>query len=288
MPSNKLSKLLFGVAGSVSLALCSSFANASGYYDSLKSYLADNMPGEAMLPTPYGADSRFRPKTIWVYLDEYQANPSKPKRQSAWVIAASGDSFYGDVNVVSNPINLPTRNITKNKKFALTAAIAGTVSKEDFEAALELANSENVELSIDLGEVSIEYVNYFDMLLAQTDTSYQRKMDTLNSLLKQRYGGDTPRRRIITAALKVKGAKITANISESKSFSAKLIALFSSIGFNYDNKTKSFDTMGFSDWRYIAYAARYTNSYGLISTGTEPQIEDSEESNIPLDENIEW
>jgi len=245
------------------------------------------MPGEAFIPTPYGADSRFRPKTIWVYLDEYQApNTSRPKRTNAWVIASSGDLVYSGAKIFSSPIDLPIRKATKNSKFALTAALTGKVEGVDYDAAIKLANDENVELQIDLGETEIEYVNYFDMLMAQNQNS--SKLDQLNSLLKQRHGKDIPTRRVITAALKVNGAKIKAKSKNGNTISAKLSVILGSLGFEYNKESNEFDALEVNGLRYIGYAARYTNEFGLISTGADPDFDDDQKSNIPVDENSEW
>ena len=258
----------------------------SAYYESIREFLKENLPGEAFLPTPYGADSRYQPKSIWIYLRDYQNSSRRIRRTNAWVIASSGAAVFDGVQTYSQPINLPVRESDKKRKLELAAALNGTVSGENFEAELDALLSSGADIDVDFGEVTIEYVNYFDLLMAQNRN--QSVIEDLESLLTARYGQSSPPQRVITAALKVKDATFRVKSTDAAGFGVGVRAFLSSLGFKFNAERNEFDVLTFTDWRYIAYQAKYSDEFGLISSGEDPEIDDSGAANISIWENPAW
>lgn len=256
--------------------------------EELTKYYKSALPGEAFVPTPYGADARFKPKTIWLYLDNFQASPQKPKRQNAWVAASSGeaifDSVYAPIHI--EPVSLPVSSMDSLTKFGVTASLAGTLSAVDVQAGMNLAKSHGVDLDIDLGTTQVEYVYYLDMLTAQDVNT--GAVAALNNVLKTRFGRDVPLRRVITAALRTRGASVSVKNTSSTDFSASadLTSFLSKLGFTFSKERNAFDKITFDDWRYIAYQSRYTDKDGKVSTALDaPPVEITSENSAPPDEN---
>lgn len=281
------SRKIVGIALLCAALLGPATADAeSAYYESIREFLKENLPGEGFLPTPYGADSRYQPKSIWIYLRDYQNSSRRIRRQNAWVIASSGSGVYDGVPTYSQPINLPVRESDRKRKLELAATLNGTVSGEEFEAELDAFLESGADIDVDFGEVTIEYVNYFDMLMAQNRN--QSVLEDLESLLTARYGESSPPQRVITASLKVKDATFRVKSSDAAGFSVGIKAFLSSLGFKLSSERNEYDVLTFKDWRYVAYQAKYADEFGLISTGEDPQVDDSGAANMSIWDNPAW
>lgn len=261
---------------------------SAGNVDELNLYYKDALPGEAFEATPYGADSRFKPKTIWLYIDNFQASPNKPKRQKAWIAASSGESIYDDVSapIHQTAVTLPVRLMGENVKYGITASLAGTLDAVDVEAGVSLAQSKGVDLEMNLGVTEIEYIYYIDMLMAQDQNT--NALAALNRTLKLRFNRDAPVRRVVTAALRAKGGSISVRNTGNIDFSTDvaLKSFLSKLGFTFNQERNTFDKLTFDDWRYIAYQSLYTDKEGKVSSAGETDpIQITAASTVPYGEN---
>lgn len=244
-----------------------------GAWDELSSYFKRSMPGEAFVPTPYGADSRFRPKSIWIYVDEFQAVPGKPKRQPAWIVASSGESIYDNIYapIQTQPITLPTSGLSALTKYSLAASLSGTLNAAEFDAGVQLAQSKGIDLDINFGETEVQYVYYMDLLTAQDINNAQRAR--FKDALKRRFGRDIPISRVVTASLRARNATVqvknTSNIDVTAD--ASLAQFLSKLGFSFDRNRAVVDRVNFNDWRYIAYQSRYTDDDVRVSDAAQAE-----------------
>jgi len=276
------------IASMVAAISLAAFPAYCGNLEELNLYFKNSLPGEAFVATPYGADARFKPKTIWLYLDNFQASPQKPKRQHAWVAASSGEAIYDRIlaPLHVSEVSMPMSSADQKTKYGVTAALAGTLSAVDIDAGVGAALSKGVELDVDLGLTEIEYVYYFDMLSAQIMNTTQ--LTSFNNVLKASYGRDIPVRRVITGALRSKGGSIVVKNTKNVDFSAdaELTSFLSKLGFTYVRERNSFDKLVFNEWRYIAYQSRYTDKDGKITGAADAAPVEMTATNLaPFDEN---
>ncbi len=268
------------------LAFSHSALASRDLYQEMSEYLLDNLRDEAFLPTPYGADSRFKPKTIWAYVDSAQQKGKFQfvRRQKAWMVASSGLAIYPDELVPLNyaPISLPTRDQDVGRMMALTAALGAKLLPKDVEAELSVARSKNLKFEITLPEAEIEYCYLEDLRAAEGFRA--GALEGLRNRLKK--NDVDPPRRTITAAIRVKGARIAVNSDRSFDFSANagVQALLSTLGFSWNSTTKNFDALDISGWRYIAYQALLADGDGRISTAVQAGVDTSREANsLPIE-----
>lgn len=256
--------------------------------DDLNVYYRSIFPGEAFIATPYGADSRFRPKTVWLYLDNFHGATDKQRKQGAWIAASSGEAIYDPVfaPIHTDAISLPVSAMDYKIKFGLTASLAGTVDAVDINAGIEMAKANGVEINIDPGTTEIEYVYYLDMLIAQDQNT--NALGAFNATMERRFKRKIPKRRVITAALRTKNSTITVTNAKNLNLdaNAELRAFLSKIGFTFNKEKNTFDKLSFSDWRYIAYQSLYTDAEGQVSSdGQTPYVEITAENLAPFQEN---
>lgn len=275
-------------ASIILMTILASPTASAGIVDELNLYYKDALPGEAFVATPYGADSRFKPKTIWLYIDSFQASPNRPIRQNAWIAASSGESIYDAVSapVHQSAITLPVRRMSENVKYGITASLAGTLDPVDVDAGVNLAQSKGVDLEVNLGVTEVEYVYYIDMLMAQDQNT--NAVAALTRTLKLRFDRDPPVRRVVTAALRAKGGSISVRNTRNLDFSTEvaLKAFLSKLGFTFNQERNTFDKLTFDDWRYIAYQSVYTNKEGKVSSAGETDpIQITATSIVPYGEN---
>ena len=254
------------------VALCAILTNSAvandSLYKTLKDFYENNMPGEGFVPIPYGADSRFRPKSVWIYLDNVSAGPIKPKGTKAWVPASSGEAFYPDryAPVYEAKIDLPVSKMTKDQTWAFGASVVAPIDGVDLAAGINLASKEGIDLRMEIGEAVIEWVYYFDFKLAEIQTKTDR--GKFRKILKDSFGKDIPKQRVVTAAVKVRDSRISIQKGDtfSAGISTKLESFLAKLGISYDSASSEFSQVEIGDFRYIAYAAKYLNDQGDIST----------------------
>lgn len=252
------------------LIATTSDVSADQFYSNLANFFQQTFPGEGFVPTPYGADDRFAPKTIWIYLPHVAGKPWKNNKEKAWVAFSNGRAIYPDaiVEVKRRPINTQTWKLEGKTKWALAAALNGQVTGTAVDADIDFVHSKNLTLDIDLGETEVEYGYYFDFLHAQVVN--QQTLQAMSTLLSQRFGeGNIPDRRVVIAALRVRNANITAKPESSTSIGAEVVAALQRLGFSWNSEKKVAQSLKTDQWRYIAYQALISDKAGRISSASE-------------------
>lgn len=275
--------------GAIMLVLLSS-PQAEGadkkFYKKLQEFISANFPGEGFIANPYGADARFKPKTIWIYGTHVLKQPWKTGTQKAWLVASNGESIYPEslVPIVTDQIDPETWKIDKDSKWGLAASLAGKIDLGSIDADLDLAIQNGLEVSIDLGTVEVQYAYYFDMVMAQ-DLNGQILV-IYNKILKEQHG-EIPDRRVMTAAIRVKDAEITVNTANGSKLDLGLGlgTLLGKLGLNWDKNKKVYRSLKTTGWKYIAYQALLADK----ETGTigYSPVESDQAYTYP-DENLGW
>lgn len=242
-------------------------ADAEDFYKNLAAFFEKTFPGEGFVPTPYGADDRFAPRTIWIYVNNVNSKPWRKTQGKAWIAFSNGGSVYSEslVPLKHRPINTQTWSLDTKTKWSLAAALSGAAQGTTVNADLDALLSKNLGVEIDLGSVEVEYGFYFDFLQAQQIN--KTALSLMTTALVQRYGADNlPDRRVIVGAIKVNGAKITVAPESSASLTADVSAALQKLGFQFSADRKAVKTLEVAGPQYIAYQALIADKTGQIST----------------------
>jgi hypothetical protein len=261
------------------------------YYKALVTFFAQNFPGEQFIPTAYGADDRYAPKTIWIEIEKAVKRIDKTSAKKAWFAFNSGRSIYPDslVRTQSRPITASSWSLDKESKWAISAALSGNIENLDIGADFNALIASDLEIRMDIPQVEIEYVWYWDLLFAQA--ANEHLLTIMNDLLRARYGKGLPRRRVITAAIRVKDANITVRTANQQSVGAnlKLSKMLNALGFSWNKSLKEYRQLKSSDWKYLAFQAVLADETGKISSAERAGLadEDAEKTSLPS-ENLPW
>jgi len=262
----RMIRLLTAVTIVIILSLAPT-ATAEDFYKNLASFFEKSFPGEGFVPTPYGADDRFAPRTIWIYVNNVNAKPWRNSQGKAWIAFSNGGSVYSDslVPLKHRPINTQTWSLDAKTKWALTAALSGAAQGTTVNTDLDAVLAKNLSVDIDLGAVEVEYAYYFDFLQAQQIN--KTALSIMTAALVQRYGADKiPDRRVIVGAIKVTGAKITVTPESNTSITAGVTAALQKLGFQFSADRKAVKTLEIAGSQYIAYQSLIADKTGQIST----------------------
>lgn len=251
----------------VVVGLISPRVYAEDFYKTLASFFTKTFPGEGFVPTPYGADDRFAPRTIWIYVNSSNTKPWRASQGKAWVAFSNGGSVYSEnlVPLKRRPINTQLWSLDSKTKWSLAAALTGAAQGTTVKADLDAVLAKNVAVQIDLGTVEVEYGYYFDFLQAQQIN--KTALSLMTSALVQRYGAENlPERRVIIGAIKVTGAKISVSPESTASVTADVTAALEKLGFQFSADRKAVKTLEIPGPAYIAYQALIADKTGQIST----------------------
>lgn len=220
----------------------------------VQAFLSENFPLQKFEATPFGADSRYEPKTMWAYLGNL-ARPGKPRSiTKGWVAFSDGKGVYPEnlAKLRCEPISVSSLKTTAQSKIALGAAISGTISAVPIDANTKADWGSSMVVDVDFGEVEIAYVYYFDMLVAQE--SRADVLQRMHSLLSKREGAPPPI-KVVCSALRIRNAQISVRSTKTKdsSFSAKYGVVLGSLGFSWNGEKEAFQNIKYTDWRYIAF-----------------------------------
>ena len=141
----------------------------SNYYEELREYFDENFRGERFVPTPYGVDKRFSPKSIWIYLDKFAIDKEGKKEVTGWAVLSSGKVIFTEdvAPVQREEIELPITKTEIDKKLALTLALSGNIKIVDAKIDSKFLKENNVSIDISIGNSQIEFCYYLDMMLSQ-------------------------------------------------------------------------------------------------------------------------
>lgn len=256
----------------LAMVLISGPADAETVYKNLQKFLDENFTGEGFLPTPYGADDRFSPKTMWIRVGHAQNRPWKSGMQKAWIPLSDGRSIYPDdmVPLRIRDINTQSWTLGKDSKFALAAAIVGELESLDAELGLTAEMKRDMDIELSFGRVQIEYGFYWDYIQAQEVNA--QLLGVMNQLLKSNFDGRIPDRRVITASLRVHDPVIVVKGTTGSSFgfSATVASILKKLGLEWDSEKEFYKSIRFDGWRYIGYQAMIADrESGKISTANE-------------------
>ena len=254
----------------------------SSYYKELKEYFKENFKGESFVPTPYGADKRFAPKSIWIYLDKFAIDKVGQRKVTGWAVLSSGKVIYTDdvVPVQRAEIQLPITKADIEKKVALSLALSGNIKIVNAKIDSKFLKENNVYIDINIGNSQIEFCYYLDMLLSQDLNEHilSQVNNRLNKIYKK-----PPKRKVVLSAIRVKDTKIkfVNKDGHEVDFSAEIGAakfkilkdIGAKLGFEWDNTKKRFTTIELDDWKYIAFQSIFTDPTGKISSKPE-QVEE--------------
>ncbi|MGK2856846.1 MAG: hypothetical protein ACSLFQ_06540 [Thermoanaerobaculia bacterium] len=117
-------------------------------------------------------------------------------KTKAWIPFSSGSALYTDASVPlkRRSVALKTQELDTATTFALAATVGGTLQVGDVEAEIEALREKSVDITIDLGQVEIEYGYYADLLNAQIVN--QHILSGMNDLLRNTFTAPLPRRVI--------------------------------------------------------------------------------------------
>lgn len=268
--------------------LASPCRGADDVYDAMKRFLDQNFKGEGFLPTPYGADDRFAPKSVWVYLENAQAKGWKSATTKAWLVFSSGESLYpaSTVPLRTRRVNTQRLSVDAQSKLALVVSLTGEADSNLTSAALKALAEKSVQAEIVWGDVEVEYCYYFDMLQAQSVNDAALKVMT--KLLQDRFGGKAPERRVITAALRVRNAVVSLSSKSGVDLSAdvSLSSVLTGLGFAVQGAKKSTAILELGpSWQYLGYQALVSDEAGKVSSlSSEGGTKDftTRDENLPL------
>ena len=270
---------IFIILGAVICLIYNKVEANDDYYTKIKDFLQENMKGEGFIPTPYGADTRFAPKSIWIYHNKIAKDKDRAQEIKAWVLLSSGRAIYTDdfSPVKKSKVKLPTDKTTLSNKLALTLSLTGNLPVASAELSTDFLKEKGIDIDINLGSSEIEYCEYFDMLLAQNANAHI--VDQMNSILRMKFGKKIPPRRVIVSALRVKNASFNFKTKDNKivNFDAgidadkvKIVTNFAArLGLKWDKEKKVFRSLELDDWKYIAFQAIFTDETGKISSAKE-------------------
>lgn len=255
---------------SLILLLCITYpAYSDDFYTRLNGFFRNSLPEEGFLATPYGADDRFAPKTIWIQVPNASGKTWRGNKQKAWIPLSSGMAVYTEtlVPLKRRPIAVKTQQLDDATKLALAAAVTGKTQAGDIGVNLSALKSKSVDVAINLNEVEVEYGYYLDFLNAQAVN--QHILAAMTDLLQKTFN-PMPPRRVITGALRVKGATVIVGGAGAASVNAD-VALkpwLEQLGFQWNASRQAFESLSTGpEWKYIAYQSLLTDPSGKISSG---------------------
>ena len=238
---------------------------------SLHDFLANNFPNNHFIATPYGADSRYSVRTIWVQLSNVQKTGSSTDKVKAWVALSDGLSVYPDssVKIRQEPINVRGFQMDRGTKWAFAAALSGKIEGVPVDAGFDFGHTNDLDVDIDLGEVEVEYSYYADLLLSQK--IYQQNLDALLDLVKGK-DNELPPLRVIATALRVRNANVTVKNKSGTTagLEAKVAQFLTNFGLHYNAQKDTFESLQVGDWKYIAFEALLADKKtGKVSTAVD-------------------
>jgi hypothetical protein len=266
------------IAATQLIALTSSNAADSEVYKSLQDYITKSL-GKGWVASPNGADTRFRPKTMFVYLDDLQKRFEGTTLEKGWVPFSSGLSIYPDeyVTIQHEKVTLMTASADGSTKWAFLASIQKALGQLGLDASLSASLTNNWDLKFELEEAEKEWIWQDEMLLAQKIT--ERTAERMSDVLKERYSKVPPTQTII-GALRVRGFSAAAESKSKDSAEAKanIAKLFLQLGLSWNHDKNRYESLKIADWQYIAFQARRARN-GQITISSP-----SESSETPLDQ----
>ncbi len=248
-------RLLRSIVVTVALSvLAADQAVGDELYDALKNYFKQSFPGKAYTPTPFGADTRYAPKTIWVRVEALK-DIEGVRTRPAWVPHSSGAMVYTGtlVPLLEEEIDLKVSEMDTQTRLALAASLnkaLGPVTAMNLGAEW----SKDLEVDINLGKTMSVWGYYDDFLIAQD--ANPALLDAMNQRLRARYN-KLPDTFTVVAAIKVDGATVSVKkkTGAGVSIGEGVISVLSKIGFSWNRDKAESSTLKISGNKYIAFEA---------------------------------
>ena len=266
--------------------------SADKYTKSMQQFLDATFPGQRYVPTGFGADSRFSPKSLWIEASNadkgWRGNNGK-----GWYAFSSGKAIYPDelVPIYSEEIVTGEWKADSDKGLALALALSGKINELESSADLDVAFSKALSTNIKIGEARVEYGYYYDFLMARSINDFSFKQ--MQKVLTDRFPKKIPKMKVITNALAVKDSTITVTIDRDKSvgIGGKITGLLDKLGFKWKNKKKTIATLETKGkgWKYIAFKALiYKPGYQISKNSGDQGILEELELDSSPNSNLPW
>ena len=246
-------------------------------YKVLQTYISANL-GKGWVASPYGADVRFRPKTMFIYLDDLQKRFQGKGVEKGWVPFSSGLGIYPDeyVSVQTDKVTLSLANADSTTKWGFLASVQKVLATVGLDASLKADLTNHWDLKVEIEEAETQWVWQDEMRLAQETT--RTSAERLTGVLRERYG-KVPPVQVIVGALRVKGLSAVAEnkLAASAEVNADVAKFFAKLGLSWNRERNRYESLKIPDWQYIAFQAQRSKEGEItISSGdlTQPSAEE--------------
>jgi hypothetical protein len=215
--------------------------------------------GKGWVASPNGADLRFRPKTMFIYLDDLQKHFEGKGVEKGWVPFSSGLSIYPDeyVPIQREKVTLFSGNTEGLSKLGFLASVQKVLAQIGLTASLKAELSNNWAIKIEIEDAEKEWLWQDDMRLAQETT--MRNAERLAEVVKKRYG-KVPPALVVIGALRVRGlaAVVESKRTVSAELSVELTQYLAKLGLSWNQEKKRYESLKINDWQYIAFQGQRT------------------------------
>ena len=223
---------LAAIVSCITLALVPRGFSQSDLHKSLQDHITKTM-GKGWVASPHGADTRFRPKTMFIYLDDLQKRYEGKGEEKGWVPFSSGLSIFPEeyVPIQSEKVSLATGSAEDITKLGFFASVQKALSELGLNASVKAELVKNWNVKIEIDEAEKEWVWQDEMRIAQEITG--RNAERMAEVLKARYE-KVPPVIVIIGALRVKGlaAVVESTRTDSVEFNAELTQYLAKLGLN--------------------------------------------------------